>query len=71
MKFGILAVALVIGLGVAEGMTRLLRQGQRVENGQPFGGFDGDGISPVSSTFRFFTRVSAIGTAESSASVYG
>ena len=47
----------------------MLFQPQRVWNGHPGGGFIADGMSP-SSTIRFFlTRVSAIGTADKSASV--
>jgi hypothetical protein len=44
-------------------------QRHRVWNGQPGGGLIADGISP-SSTMRFFSiEVSAIGTADSKASV--
>ncbi len=41
----------------------------RVWNGQPGGGFIGEGNSPVSTMCFFDTEVSAIGTADSSASV--
>ena len=42
---------------------------QRVWNGQPGGGFIGEGISPLSTMCFLLTEVSAIGTADSSASV--
>ncbi len=42
---------------------------QRVWNGQPFGGDSAEGISPSSTTWRFFTLASAIGIADRSASV--
>ena len=44
-------------------------RGQRVWNGQPGGGSSAEGMSPSSTMCSLTTLVSAIGTAESSASV--
>src|SRR5262249_1134441 len=61
------ASSLIDGSSVSQ-MAPVLR-GRRVWNGQPVGGFIGEGSSPLSTMCFLRTAVSAIGTADSSASV--